>query len=253
MKSVLGVRIDGTDKIQVLNVIEDRVTKGSIDRPLFIVTAYSETILTAYEDKAFAEILEKAYVVADGVSVMAALEGMNLGSISKTLRGDYKNRPVGVELARQILGKSEYKKFLLGGFAGVAEKLGEKYGCGWDEGEVFDKSQILNPKSQINSKVINKINAYKPDVLLVAYGRVKQEKWIAANLHKLKCKVVIGVGSSFDEIAQVGVWKRPVPDWVNRMGLKWLWRLIMDPGHIGRVWRAIVVFPWKVMEANSYE
>jgi len=132
---------------------------------------------------------------------------------------------------RGLLADKQYKKFLFGGFNGVAGRLAAKYGCGWSEED---------------DQVVDKINEYGPDILFVALGRFKQEIWIANNLGRLKVKLVMGVGSAFDEVAGEGVWRRPVPGWVSKAGLKWLWRVMGEPKHLVRAWRAFPVFPLKV-------
>jgi len=69
------------------------------------------------------------------------------------------------------------------------------------------------------------------DVLFVAYGMGKQEKWIKRNLKKLPVKMVMGVGGGFDYIA--GVVPR-APKWMRNCGLEWLWRLIREPWRVKR-------------------
>ena len=58
----------------------------------------------------------------------------------------------------------------------MAEEMVKKYGGAFDPGHVDIRSQILDPRE--NTRIIKKINDYKPDVLLVAYGAPWQEKWI---------------------------------------------------------------------------
>ena len=74
-------------------------------------------------------------------------------------------------------------------------------------------------------------------VLLVAYGMPKQERWIARNLPALpSVRVAIGVGGVFDQLA--GVQKVPPPV-LHAIGLEWLWRLAREP----RRWRRQRVLP----------
>jgi N-acetylglucosaminyldiphosphoundecaprenol N-acetyl-beta-D-mannosaminyltransferase len=197
-------------------------------------------------DKEFKRALDEAdLVVGDGVSVWAAADYLKLGGGKnvlirlieglrvgiKVLRGEYAQRPVGMRMFEKLMAVKKYKIFLFGGFNKVAERLVRKYGGEWSEED---------------EKVIEKINNYNPDILFVALGRYKQEKWIAKNIYKLKAAVVMGVGSAFDELAGEGVWHKKTPEWIEKMGLKWLWRVVVDPRHVTRAWRAFPVFPWKV-------
>jgi N-acetylglucosaminyldiphosphoundecaprenol N-acetyl-beta-D-mannosaminyltransferase len=95
----------------------------------------------------------------------------------------------------------------------------------------------------VDERVVHKINAFKPDLLFVQYNPVKQEKWIAGHLSRLQARVIMGVGGTFNEY--LGDFKA-APVWMERVGLKWLWRMIVEPKRLGRIFRAVVVFPWLV-------
>lgn len=82
------------------------------------------------------------------------------------------------------------------------------------------------------------------DIVLVAYGAPKQEIWIAENKDALGAKLLVGVGGTFDMLS--GRLKR-APGWVQSLNLEWLWRFLQQPSRIGRIWRAVVVFPLKVL------
>ena len=65
----------------------------------------------------------------------------------------------------------------------------------------------------------------------------KQERWIARNLATLpSVKVAIGVGGVFDQLAGR---QRVPPAILHRLGLEWLWRLILEPSR----WRRQRVLP----------
>ncbi len=229
--NIMGVWVTSTTLKQVLEKIDQQVESSSKE-PLFVVTAYSESLLQT--DPEFKAVLGKAsMVVADGVSITAAADYLQ-NHISPVrvayniLSGKYSSRPSGVKIFKSILQSSKHRIYLTGGFNNVAERLVQKYDniVGWDNGD----------------RDIKKINAAKPDILFVALGRFKQETWISKNLDKLNVKVVIGVGSAFDEVAN----NWPVPAWVDRMGLKWLWRVTRDPKHITRAFTAFPVFPLRL-------
>jgi N-acetylglucosaminyldiphosphoundecaprenol N-acetyl-beta-D-mannosaminyltransferase len=38
---------------------------------------------------------------------------------------------------------------------------------------------------------------------------------------------------------------------MEKMGLKWLWRLVIEPGRWRRIWKAVVVFPWMVFRRGG--
>ncbi|MBI4040089.1 WecB/TagA/CpsF family glycosyltransferase [Candidatus Daviesbacteria bacterium] len=78
------------------------------------------------------------------------------------------------------------------------------------------------------------------DILFVAFGQVKQEKWITENLSEIPVKVAMGVGGAFDYIS--GRVPR-APIWMRRLGLEWLFRLITQPWRIRRQ-MVLLKFAW---------
>lgn len=78
----------------------------------------------------------------------------------------------------------------------------------------------------------------RPDILLVAFGNPKQEKWLAMHRHRLKVPVCIGVGGSFDFLSgQV----RRAPLWMQRYSLEWVYRMLQDPSRLARRYAGDVV------------
>lgn len=65
-------------------------------------------------------------------------------------------------------------------------------------------------------------NGMECDFLWVALGSPKQEKWCARHLCEFKASVVLPVGAAFDFHAGT---QKPVPNWVHKCGVCWLWRM----------------------------
>jgi len=75
------------------------------------------------------------------------------------------------------------------------------------------------------------INAKKPDVVWVGLGVPRQEKWMQRMRPRLEAPVLVGVGAAFDFHAGL---VPQAPDWMQRRGLEWLFRLSREPR---RLWR----------------
>jgi N-acetylglucosaminyldiphosphoundecaprenol N-acetyl-beta-D-mannosaminyltransferase len=90
----------------------------------------------------------------------------------------------------------------------------------------------LTPEEDEN--VTREINAADPDILFMGLGCPKQENWMAAHRDDLKA-VMLGVGASFDFFA--GNVKES-PEWLGRLGLEWLYRMIQEPR---RLWRRYLI------------
>ena len=92
--------------------------------------------------------------------------------------------------------------------------------------------------------LIDQISAHRPDVLAVALGgagQERQERWIADHAHKISgLKLAIGIGGAIDMIA--GSTPR-APEWMQKVGIEWFWRLAIQPRRAGRIFRAVFVFP----------
>jgi N-acetylglucosaminyldiphosphoundecaprenol N-acetyl-beta-D-mannosaminyltransferase len=116
--------------------------------------------------------------------------------------------------------------------------------AGFSKGPVIDETIISSEPNQL-------INDVKPDILFVAFGMGKQEKWIHENLPKLpSVKIAMGVGGSFDFIA--GKASR-APLFLRQIGLEWLYRLIRQPKRFRRIWNATVVFTYLVLKEKIYD
>ena len=77
---------------------------------------------------------------------------------------------------------------------------------------------------------VARINASGAGVVFVGLGCPKQEMWMAAHRARVHA-VMIGVGAAFNFHA--GTVKR-APEWMQRAGLEWLYRLAAEPG---RLWK----------------
>ena len=95
--------------------------------------------------------------------------------------------------------------------------------------------------SRENTEVINKINAYQPDILFVGMGMPRQEYWIADNYDKLDAGVIFTSGGVADYFA--GVVTFP-PRWMGKLGLYGLYRFFSEPR---RLWKRYLIEPWFIL------
>ena len=89
-----------------------------------------------------------------------------------------------------------------------------------------------------NVAVVAKINAFRPDVLLVAMGMPLQETWIAENVSSLTSGVMLSIGAAFDFEAG---FQSPPPRIYGELCLEWLYRLVHEPR---RLFRRYLIEPW---------
>jgi N-acetylglucosaminyldiphosphoundecaprenol N-acetyl-beta-D-mannosaminyltransferase len=127
-----------------------------------------------------------------------------------------------------------WRVYLLGGGPGAAERAADHLKrdlpglqiVGVDAPEIdIDKEPFFS------EDVVTRINAAKPDIILVAFGCPKQEIFIHRIADAVRPAVAIGVGASFD--FEAGAIHR-APHWISTIGLEWLYRLAREPT---RLWR----------------
>lgn len=131
----------------------------------------------------------------------------------------------------KLASENNLSIFLLGGFGNTPELVAKKLISKFPNIIISGTST----KNSDDATVTEDIKKASPDMLLVAYGPIKQERWIASNLPNLPVKLAIGLGGTFDYLAG----KVPLPPKIMRaVGLEWLWRLFTQPKRVGRIFNA---------------
>jgi N-acetylglucosaminyldiphosphoundecaprenol N-acetyl-beta-D-mannosaminyltransferase len=96
-------------------------------------------------------------------------------------------------------------------------------------------------------RLIEQINESKADILFVALGSPKQEKWFVTHKDALEhVKVIQGIGGTLDTIG--GTVKRAPAIW-RKLWAEWLYRLISEPRRIKRQ-SVLPVFAMMVFQAK---
>jgi len=248
MWQMWNIPLFGGSKHQVLNIIGEKFALGT--KKYWIATVNPEFVMATLKDKKFGQILKQTSLnVVDGVGLVWARDvgkGKNwLKAGLEIMMGKNKESLVSgadlmVDLCK-LASEKGYKVFFLGGFNNRAEKTMKHF-----EGLKVEMDFCPGEPEVDNSEVVKKINSFKPDILLVAYGMKKQEFWIADNLKDLDVGLVMGVGRSFDYYS--GELKR-APKLVRNMGMEWLYSLLKEPKRIKRQ-LALPRFVWKVLTKN---
>ncbi len=209
----------------------------------YIVTPNPEILLLARRDKEFRHILNAADLsLPDGVGLIFA---------SHFLGRPFEERITGVSFVHVLCDEAERARlsvFLLGSTESIlktaSERLRKKYPrlhiTGMKSGGVIQRIAKGHWRYE-DTSVLDTIRQAKPDILFVALGHGKQEKWIADNVQSFpSVKIAMGVGGALDYIAGAASW---APAWIRIIGLEWLWRLIHNPWRWKRILHAVIVFP----------
>ena len=221
MAEVLGFKIIdcGIDEYikRLLNDIENGGKK-------IIVSGNPEVLYNALHNDTLKSLCMQSDIIPDGIGVLIA------GRITGQR---FKQKIAGISIIEEILKRSRMnniKIYLLGAEQWVVERAAEfcreKYNAiiaGFNNG-FFDIDSCEH--------IIDEINKSGADVLLVAMGCPKQELFISKYKDQLECKILMGVGGSFDVIS--GKVKR-APNWMVNTGLEWLYRVLKEPFRIKRL------------------
>lgn len=118
--------------------------------------------------------------------------------------------------------------FLLGGRPGIAARAADALAD--QEVTVAGHANGFDEAADSDS-LVRRINASDADVVLVAMGNPRQERWILAHRSQLRAQLLVGVGALLDFLAGD---KPRAPVWVQRWRLEWLYRLSLEPRRLLR-------------------
>ncbi len=235
-----GLVIHGYDLDHALSAIRER---SSQKKPVTVVTANPEILLAARRDPAYWNVLRAAdFRFVDGFGL----------KIAGWLNGAKPARLTGVTLAEALVQQAAAKGTsvaLIGGEEGNADKAAWKLRRSYPELRVFaERGGVITNTGEdddAGAETRFRLTQFAPEILLVAFGHPKQERWMARYLPDLpSVHVAIGIGGTIDYWAGA---KRRAPDGFRKMGLEWLWRLFQEPQRWKRIFDAVIIFPLTVL------
>lgn len=238
--TILGVPIDNITRDEAGTITENLI-KESNKTCKMIFAPNVEFIMMANKDKEFFELLQESSLsTPDSIGVIIG---------AKLQHKAFKERIPGQSYFRKIIELSNekgYSIYMLGGAPGIPEKAKENLE------KLFPNVNIVGVHHGYISKeeekeVIKEINTLQPNVLFVALGAPKQEKWIKQHQHELKVDVATGQGGTYDyEAGRI----RRAPVWIQKIGMEWFWRLLREPSRIKRQ-IVLPIYLFKVLFAKD--
>lgn len=257
------------NKVLVANLTLSPITKAEflqevkslLDRrkQTFITTPNSEFLFAALSNPQLRDLFNSADIaLADGIAIMwaerflamplrskmdwarraeawlqVAVSGARILLAPRSLYQTIPEKITGAEIFFDIVAiaaAQSAKVYLVNDWgqsaALTARKLKERYP---------NLEITVSTKGPEDQTLVGDIRQVKPDLLFLAYGQPKQEKWIHAHLAELPVVIAMGVGGTFDYAAGV---KLQPPRWVRSAGLEWLFRLITQPHRWKRIYQA---------------
>lgn len=264
--NLLGVPIDAVTLDEAVRTVKNWVENR---KPNYVVTPNIEMIMLAQKDSEFTRVLSEAgLAIPDSARLGWGIKMQQLSFVRQLLNWPFFLVPTlmadntlpittGTDLMEKLIILSSEKGFrigLLGGQKNVAIKLADRLVAQHpnlkiefiQENLTVDQSgnhQFFNMQNLIGyqqndaisdareADFYDNLNSRRLDLLFVAFGHVKQEKWMSKNLHKTNVKVMLGVGGAFDYLSG-SIPRAPVA--LRKLGLEWLFRVILQPWRIFR-------------------
>lgn len=195
------------------------------------INAYSW--VNASKDPIFKKALQTSDILLpDGVAIVFAARFLNKDKIKKIAGADLHDMIL--KTADKVSGKCFYLGASSTTLSIIQERLNREYPN--IRVESYSPPYKDSFTKEDNKAMIECINNFAPDILFVGMTAPKQEKWIQENKSEIQAHVITGIGAVFDFYA--GIKKRP-SQWMIRLGLEWLGRLIQDPK---RLWKRYIIY-----------
>lgn len=228
--TVLGVQIDGLTMVGAIAQFEELIARR---QSALAFSLNVDICMKIHRDPE----LQRIYDDADLVLV----DGTPMTWAARFLGSPLPGRVSGSELLPafcSIAAVRGYRVFLLGSLPGVAERAKQRLETdnpGLRVVGTYAPPLGFEQDERENARIVSMIREASPDVLFVALGTPKENKWLFRFREALRVPVSMAVGSSFDYLA--GRLKR-APQWMQRCGLEWSYRLIQEPR---RLWRRYLI------------
>ncbi|MGM9705001.1 MAG: WecB/TagA/CpsF family glycosyltransferase [Prevotella sp.] len=235
--------------LKELRILESKDALNAIPHAKVLInTINAHSYNTAQKDSLFAEALRKGDVlIPDGISIVKACRWLKAKSRPT-------ERIAGWDLFRfemQRLNKTGGKCFFMGSSPKVLALIAQRAAADYPNIVVESYSPPYKPEftKADNDAIIRAINEANPDLLWIGMTAPKQEKWAYSHWDELHIHCHVGtIGAVFDFFA--GTYRR-APQWWQRHGLEWLYRLCKEPR---RMWRRYMLgnplFLWNIFKEN---
>jgi len=234
---LLGTPIDDVTMSEAVDRIAEMVATGRMARRVHqVATINVDFVINGTQDPDLLEILQHTdLAIPDGMGVVwgARLAGVPI-----------RERTSGVDLVPALVARAAvegWRVCMFGAAGGVAERAAELLRATHTNADVVGlAAPAVGADGSMDAGTVDSIRAFDADVVAVALGNPKQERWIARHGMAVGAPVFIGIGGTLDFLT--GVTQR-APGWVQRSGLEWVHRALSEPRRLaGRYAKDIIVY-----------
>jgi len=184
-------------------------------------------------DKKLADcVFNSSINIADGFPIFVA---------TQLLGNPVPERITGIELMEELLklaAESHFSVYFLGSKIDILRKVIDKCLKEYPFLKVVGCHHGYYLKDDEDS-LVKEIACLNPDILLVALGLPQKEYFIYDHIKNLDLSLILPVGGGFDVYSGM---KKRAPQWVQKMGIEWLWRSIYDRSRGKLIFRNFIPF-----------
>lgn len=223
---ILGLPIVKATRKEFVGLLEKHII---MKQKAFVVTANPEIVMHSLNDPEYNERLKKAdYITADGIGIVKA---------AKMLGEPLPERVSGFDIMIdlfQLSEKQKYSVYLLGATETVLQSTIKRVK------KIYPDLHIAGHRNGYfdmeDTSVIEDIKNSGADLIFVAIGCPRQEKWISEYIDQADKGIFMGVGGAFDVLS--GIVKRAPDKWID-LNLEWFYRFMKQPSR----WRRMLYLP----------
>ncbi|MEM6162638.1 lipopolysaccharide N-acetylmannosaminouronosyltransferase [Erwinia sp. P6884] len=203
----------------------DYLYQGESLRTGTLVAINAEKVLKTESQPEIKQLINAAeYKYADGISIVRA--------IRKKYPQAEVSRIAGADLWEALMaraGREGTPVFLIGGQPAILEQTADKLRRQWNVNIVGTQNGYFAPAER--DALFAQIAASGAKIVTVAMGSPRQEEFMQACKAVCPDALYMGVGGTYDVFT--GHVKRAPKIW-QKMGLEWLYRLIVQPSRLPR-------------------
>jgi N-acetylglucosaminyldiphosphoundecaprenol N-acetyl-beta-D-mannosaminyltransferase len=220
--------------IQIPDVVSLMTDWVCIDRQRcrWIVVADMHAAIAAHQCMEFRRMLDQADLIVP--------DGIGLVRVAQYKGASIQHRVAGTDLMNAFFARTksmDISHFFLGDTEDTLRRLKSKLERTYTGLTIAGTCSppFRSLTSEEDDAIVDVVNQARPDVLWVALGLPKQERWIFEHRHRLDVPLVLGVGAAFKFLAGT---VRRAPGYVGHLGFEWLWRFAHEPR---RLWRRVMI------------
>ena len=210
--TILGVPVSVVDESSLLEAISDAVSRRE---PTVFVGLYAALFRQMRADSAYLELVRRSVTYPDGFGVVRELHKRGLEHAARLATTD------AIAPIARLAANNGWRVAMYGAAPGVAQRAADALRATAPGVHIVDIRDGYSTAPTAGE--LERLNA---DLLLDALGAGEQESWAYRVAVPAGISAILTCGGLFDFLAGD---KRRAPAWMQRAGLEWLFRLLLEP------------------------